>query len=70
MPPLFSVVIPAYNQAEFLDEAVQSILNQTVQDFEILVVDDASTDNTAEVMLRYHDPRIITLTHPENKGLP
>lgn len=70
MPPLFSVIIPAYNQAEFLDEAVQSILNQTVQDFEILVVNDASTDGTAEIMSRYNDPRIITLTHPENRGLP
>jgi glycosyltransferase involved in cell wall biosynthesis len=70
MPPLFSVVIPAYNQAEFLDEAIRSILDQTVQDFEILVVNDASTDSTAEIMSRYDDPRIIVLTHPQNRGLP
>lgn len=70
MSPIFSVVIPAYNQAEFLDETLQSILNQTLQDFEILVVDDASPDNTAEVLSRYSDPRIIALTHLVNRGLP
>lgn len=70
MPPIFSVIIPAYNQAEFLTEAVQSILAQTVQDFEVLIVNDASTDHTDEVIAQFDDPRVIALTHSENRGLP
>lgn len=68
--PVISVVIPAYNQAEFVEEAVQSILDQTIQDFEILIVNDASTDRTAEVLARLTDPRIRVLSHAQNRGLP
>ena len=48
--PRVSVVIPTYNMAAFLPEAVESILQQSLQDFEVIVIDDGSTDNTAEVM--------------------
>lgn len=68
--PLVSIVIPAYNQAEFLGEAIQSVLNQTYANFEVIVVDDASPDNTAEVARRYCDPRVTYIAHGKNLGLP
>lgn len=70
MPPKFSVVIPAYNQAEFIGATIQSILDQTLQDFEIIVVNDASPDDTNAVVAQIDDPRVRLLIHPENKGLP
>lgn len=68
--PKFSVVIPAYNQGKFLGETIQSVLDQTFTDFEIIVVDDASPDNTAEIVKQFTDARIKYLLHPENRGLP
>jgi glycosyltransferase involved in cell wall biosynthesis len=67
--PLFSVVIPSYNHAHFLRDAVESVLNQTLQDFEIIIVDDASVDNTRQVVDEFHDARIRYIVHPNNKGL-
>jgi len=56
--PVVSIGIPTYNQPEFLRQAIQSVLNQTFQDFEVIVVDDCSTDNTPEVVRQFDDPRI------------
>lgn len=67
--PLVSVVIPAYNQAEFLAEAIQSVLNQTYQNFEIIVVNDASTDDTDEVMAKFTDARLNYIVHEQNRRL-
>jgi glycosyltransferase involved in cell wall biosynthesis len=64
--PLVSVVIPCYNQAHFLGEAIESVLAQTYKNFEIVVVDDGSTDNTSEVASRYDGVRLI---RQENRGL-
>jgi glycosyltransferase involved in cell wall biosynthesis len=63
---LVSVVIPCYNQAHFLGEAIESVLSQTYKRFEIIVVDDGSTDDTAEVAARYPAVRCI---RQRNKGL-
>jgi glycosyltransferase involved in cell wall biosynthesis len=58
--PFFSIIIPTYNRAEFLFKGIQTVLSQDFPDFEILVIDDGSTDNTAELMKEYisKDPRI------------
>ena len=63
---LVSVVIPCYNQAHFLTEAIESVLAQTSRQFEIIVVDDGSTDNTAEVAARYPG---IGYLRQDNQGL-
>lgn len=69
--PKVSIVIPSYNYSQYLDERIQSLLNQTYQDFELIIVDDASTDNSVEVIKNYEgDPRVRTKFFTENSGLP
>lgn len=68
--PKVSVVIPCYNQGQFLDEAVASILAQTYQDFEIIVVNDGSTDEVSTRILRAFDKPRTKVIHTANQGLP
>jgi glycosyltransferase involved in cell wall biosynthesis len=56
--PTVSVVIPSYNSARFVGEAIESVLAQSYEGFELIVVDDGSTDNTRDVVARYTDPRV------------
>jgi glycosyltransferase involved in cell wall biosynthesis len=63
---LVSIIIPCYNQAHFLGEAIQSVLAQTYTNYEIIVVDDGSPDNTAEVVARYSNMRYV---RQSNQGL-
>ena len=63
-----SVIIPTYNRADMLVEAIESILSQTYQDFEIIISDDGSTDGTAEAILQFGDK--IRYRYNENSGLP
>ena len=65
--PLFSVVIPAYNAKKFIALTIESVLRQTVQDFEIVVVNDGSTDDTLEVLQGIADSRLRIITQ-ENGG--
>jgi len=65
---MVSVVIPTYSRAHVLGRAIQSVLNQTYQDFELIVVDDGSSDNTEEVVRNFTDPRIHYRRHEENRG--
>ena len=68
--PLVSVLIPNYNHARFLDERIQSVLNQTYQNFEVIILDDKSTDNSVEVINKYKDnPRVSCIVvNEENSG--
>ena len=66
--PKVSVIIPTYNRAHLVGRAIRSVLNQTYQDFEIIVVDDGSTDNTEEVVKSFNDPRIRYIRHEKNRG--
>lgn len=66
--PLVSVVIPTYNHAHFLGRALQSVLDQTCENWEAIVIDNHSTDNTDAVMQRFADPRIAYLKI-HNKGV-
>ena len=63
-----SVCIPTYNRANLLPYAVNSVLNQTYNDFELIITDDGSTDNTAEVVSQWNDSRIRYIRHPQNIG--
>ena len=65
-PPLISVVIPAYNHERFVGAAIESVLGQEVEDIELVIVDDGSTDDTARVIKDYDDPR-ISYTWQENR---
>lgn len=67
MRPLVSVVIPLYNKGRYIGEALQSVLSQTVQEFEVIVVDDGSTDGSADRVAEIKDER-IRLIHKVNAG--
>lgn len=60
--------MPVYNCELYIREAVDSILNQTFTDFEFLIIDDASTDETVAIIKKYNDPRIELIEKPENSG--
>ena len=68
--PRVSVILPVYNGAGFLAESLGSVLNQTFGDFEVLVIDDASTDDSAAVAESFGDPRVCLVRHEQNLRLP
>lgn len=70
MKPLISVLVPIYNVSEFLDNCIQSIINQSYKNLEILLLDDGSTDNSGEICDKYseQDSRIRVI-HKKNEGL-
>lgn len=68
MNPYVSIVLPTYNRADLIGDSIRSVLGQTYQEFELIVVDDASTDNTEEVVVSFQDSRIRYLRLDENLG--
>ena len=70
--PLVSIIIPNYNHARFLDERMQSVLGQTYQNFEVIILDDRSTDNSREVIEKYRsNPKVRKiLFNDTNSGSP
>jgi hypothetical protein len=67
--PAVTVLLPAYNAQAWLDEALRSVLRQSFRDLELLIIDDGSTDGTAELVRRYADDRIRIVRHERNRGL-
>lgn len=66
--PLVSIVLPVYNGGPFLESSIQCILDQSFTDFEFIIIDDGSTDGSADVVMRFSDPRIRFHRQP-NQGL-
>ncbi|WP_293895290.1 glycosyltransferase family A protein [Flavobacterium sp.] len=69
MSPIFSIVIPLYNKEKFVLNALQSVFNQTFENYEILIVEDASTDKSLDVILNIKSEKVIIIKHVSNKGL-
>lgn len=69
MTPQVSVIMPAFNTGRWIRQAIQSVLDQTLTEVEILVVDDGSTDDTVAVVEGIQDERVRLLRQPENRGV-
>lgn len=67
--PTVSVIIPSYNHGKYIAETIQSVLDQTFQDFEIIITDDASSDNTVEIIKKFTDRRIQLFCLSKNQGI-
>lgn len=68
MKDLVSIITPSYNSAEFIEETIQSVMNQTYENWEWLITDDLSKDNTVEILKKYNDPRIKLHVLEKNGG--
>ncbi|WP_277540354.1 glycosyltransferase family 2 protein [Polynucleobacter sphagniphilus] len=68
-PPVVSVLMPAFNAARFIGESIKSVLAQTYPHFELLILDDGSTDQTHAIATAFTDSRIRILRHEQNQGL-
>ncbi|MEI6057424.1 MAG: glycosyltransferase family 2 protein [bacterium] len=66
---LISVIMPVHNGEKYLAEAIRSILAQTLKDFEFIIIDDCSTDHTAETIKSFKDPRIIVIKNDRQSGV-
>lgn len=68
-PPKVSVIIPNYNHAQFVEKRIETVLNQTYQDFEIILLDDASTDHSVQILNKFvSNPRIKVVLNEKNSG--
>lgn len=65
-----TIAIPFYNAEPYLKLAITSVLNQSFQDFELILIDDGSTDNSLEIARRFENDKVIVLSDSKNKGLP
>ena len=69
MGPSVSILMPVYKTAEYLQEALESILAQSYTDYELIVLNDCSPDNAEEILDQYDDPRIVRYLGTNNQGL-
>jgi glycosyltransferase involved in cell wall biosynthesis len=67
--PVVSILMPVYNAERYLDDAIQSIFAQTLNDFELIVIDDASTDGSLNILNSYADIRLLVVQHKSNTGI-
>ena len=67
--PTLSIVMPVYNTEKFVKKTIESLLNQTYKDFELIVIDDGSTDNSIEIIKKFADNRIKIFSNDSNKGI-
>lgn len=67
--PIISVILPTYNRANFIRNSIDSVLNQTFEDIELIIVDDGSSDDTPNIINTYKDSRIKYIRFPNNKGV-
>lgn len=65
----FSIVIPLYNKENFIENTIKSVLNQSFTDYELIIIDDCSSDNSLKIASQFIDDRIIIINHENNKGL-
>ena len=70
MTPQVSVIVPVYNREKYVGEAISSILAQSFTNFELLLIDDGSVDNSMEIMRSYKDPRVRLVRNEQNLGIP
>ena len=71
MRPKYSIVLPVYNVEKYLKRAVESVLNQSYKNFEIILINDCSSDGSQAICSEYceKDPRISLINHSKNKGV-
>ena len=68
LPPEISIILPTYNRAHLLSRAIDSVLNQTYQNFELIIIDDGSSDDTGKIISNYKTPSIKYIKFKKNKG--
>ena len=67
--PIISVIMSVYNEEKYLRDSLGSVITQTLEDFELIIVDDCSTDKTVEIIQSFEDPRIKLIINETNMGL-
>ena len=67
--PIISVILPVYNEEKFIGECIESILNQTYRDFELIIINDASSDRSAEIINSFNEQRISVINNLNNSGI-
>ena len=67
--PFFTVIIPLYNKEMYIENAIKSILNQTFTDFELLIINDCSTDKSIEIASKFAFEKVQIIHHEKNSGL-
>ena len=67
--PLASIIMPAFNCGKYIGEAISAVLDQTFKDYELIIINDGSTDNTRDVIISFVDPRIVFFENKKNLGI-